>query len=87
MTDLSRRRTQLTFTVSTMVREQGKLRPIVLTPHPGCLEVRLKGLRRTLSMEIMPMKSRTPIARRLAVTKQRKQERKLKEEERNDYRG
>jgi hypothetical protein len=51
MVDLSDRKSKLQFAVNAMTREKGKLRQIVLIPHPGYLELRLKGLKRSLPVD------------------------------------
>jgi hypothetical protein len=51
MVSLSDRKSKLTFAVSTMVREKGKLRPVVVSPFPAYLQLRLKGCKRTLNLD------------------------------------
>jgi hypothetical protein len=51
MVSLSDRKSKLTFAVNTMVREKGKLRPVVVSPFPAYLQLRLKGCKRTLNLD------------------------------------
>jgi hypothetical protein len=50
VTSLANRKTRLKFTTCDAVRERGKLREIVLEPHPYTVTVRLLGLRRSFEI-------------------------------------
>lgn len=52
MNHLAQRKTKLSVVFSDAVREQGKLREVVMDFHPYGIRVRLKGLRS--SYEISP---------------------------------
>ena len=45
MTRLASRKSRLLIETSDTVRERGKLREVVLEPHPYTVSVRLKGMR------------------------------------------
>ena len=50
MTSLANRKTRLRFTTCDAIRERGKLREIVLEPHPYTVTIRLLGLRRSFEL-------------------------------------
>jgi hypothetical protein len=51
MTSLSQRRTRLVFETSSMVRERGKWREVIIEAHPGYAVLRLKGLRKSFTLD------------------------------------
>jgi len=74
MTRLASRKSRLLIETSDMVRERGKLREVILEPHPYTVVVRLKGMRQRYEVSYAGIYN---LAARLAAEKAR-QERKLR---------
>ena len=74
MTRLASRKSRLLIETSDMVRERGKLREVILEPHPYTVVVRLKGMRQRYEVSYAGIYN---LAARLAAEKAR-QERTLR---------
>ncbi len=72
MTSLSKRKTKLSVEFSETVREQGKLREVIMDFHPYGVTVRLKGLRTGYEISPGAIWSRAAL---LAVEKSRAEKR------------